>query len=176
MSFVTIRRALHAGHALTTLVLIATGLLIGFPDLRARLVGGYGRELADVHVYVGLAFIAIPALAAAVATPSLYRDTVRRLGPPDALTWRKLHIVLTLVAGLLLTVSGLALWLDAGMPLAVSDAALAVHEILTYVLAAALPVHLIAGRRKIVERARVLLGREPEFDPTLPPGPPDDAL
>ncbi len=169
MNFVSIRRALHVVHALTALALLATGLLIGFPDLRARLLGGYGRELAEIHVWTGIAFIAAPALALAAVGPSMYRDLVRRLGPPDPFTWKKLHIILTLAGGLLLTASGLLLWLDTGLPLVVSDVALEVHEVLTYMLAAAIPVHLFAGRRKIVERARALVGRGPRFECEFPP-------
>jgi cytochrome b subunit of formate dehydrogenase len=175
MNFVAIRRALHIVHALTALALIATGLLIGFPDLRARLLGGYGRELADIHVWTGIAFIAAPALALALVGASLYRDLVRRLGPPDPFDWKKFHILLTLAGGVLLTASGILLWLDTGLPLAVSDAALEVHEVLTYVLAAALPVHLFWGRRKIAERVRTLVGRGPRFESEFPTTPADDA-
>jgi cytochrome b subunit of formate dehydrogenase len=175
MSFVAIRRTLHVVHTLTALALIATGLLIGFPDLRARLLGGYGRELADIHVWTGSAFIAAPALALALVGASLYRDLRRRLGPPDPFRWKKFHILLTLVGGALLTASGILLWLDTGLPLAVSDAALAVHEWLTYVLAAALPVHLYSGRRKIAERVRALAGRGPRFESEFPATPADDA-
>ena len=175
MNFVSIRRALHVVHALTALALLATGLLIGFPDLRARLLGGYGRELLDIHVWTGIAFIAAPALAVAVVGPSLYRDLLRRLGPPDPFRWKKFHILLTLAGGLLLTVSGFLIWLDTGLPLALSDAALEVHEVLTYVLAGAIPVHLFYGWRKIAERARFLVGRGPRFESEFPPASADDA-
>ena len=41
----TLRRALHLLHAITALALVASGALIAFADLRASLVGGYGRVI-----------------------------------------------------------------------------------------------------------------------------------
>jgi cytochrome b subunit of formate dehydrogenase len=156
-----IRRATHALHAVTSLALIATGLLMEFPDLRAWLVGGYGLQIANLHDWVGAAFIAAPGLALALAARPLARDLRRRLGPPDGVTWKKIHLLASLVAAALLTVTGALLWLG-GLPLAVEDAALEVHSILSWVLAGSIPLHLVAARRKIVDLVAVRLGlREP---------------
>ena len=121
MSLVAIRRAFHHLYTLAALLLIATGLLLAEPDLRARLVGGYGREILDLHIWVGVGFIVIPVLALLAAARPLGRHLRRRLGPPDGVTWRKIHTVFTLVAGAALGLSGLLLWLDPGMPLALVD-------------------------------------------------------
>ena len=56
-----VRRALHAAHAGVSLLLLATGLLLGSPDLRARLLGGYGREVAQWHDLGAYAFLGVPA-------------------------------------------------------------------------------------------------------------------
>jgi cytochrome b subunit of formate dehydrogenase len=144
-----------------TLVLLATGFLIQWPDLRAQVVGGYGRELAEVHVWMGWAFAAAPALALALASRPLLDDLGRRLGSQEPLSWRKAHVVITLVAGALLTLTGIALWVLGALPVALLDASLEVHIWATWVLAISLPVHLVVARRKIVERVRVALGGEP---------------
>ena len=95
--------ALHAAHALTSLLLIATGLLLGYPDLRSALVGGYGRQILDGHLWIGWAYLGAPVVAGAVAGRPLLRDLARRLGPPDPpFVWRKLHIVASLAMTILL--------------------------------------------------------------------------
>jgi cytochrome b subunit of formate dehydrogenase len=157
----TTRRLLHAAHVVATLVLLATGFLIQWPDLRAQVIGGYGRELAEVHVWMGWAFAAAPALALALASRPLLDDLGRRLGSQEPLSWRKAHVVITLVAGALLTLTGIALWVLGALPVALLDASLEVHIWATWVLAISLPVHLVVARRKIVERVRVALGGEP---------------
>jgi cytochrome b subunit of formate dehydrogenase len=77
------------------------------------------------------------------------------------MSWRKAHVLITLVAGALLTLTGIALWVPRSLPLALLDASLEVHIWATWVFAASLPVHLVVARRKIVERVRMALGGEP---------------
>ena len=160
MTPVTKRRLLHAAHGVTVVALLATGFLIQWPDLRAKLVGGYGRELAEFHLWFGWAFAAAPLLVVGAAG-AVYADLRRRLGPPDPITWRKLHIVTTGVTGVLLTVSGIILWAFHELPLIVQDVSLEIHIWATWVVAASLPVHLVVARREIVERVRRLGGAEP---------------
>jgi len=162
MTLATTRRLLHTVHGATTLALLATGLLIQWPDLRAQVVGGYGRELAQFHLWFGWAFAAAPLLAGGAAG-ALFADLQRRLGPPDPITWRKLHIVITGVASALLTASGIILWWFHELPLLVEDVSLEIHIWATWVIVALLPVHLVAARRKIVERVRGFRGEEPRL-------------
>lgn len=154
MSVVGWRRFLHATHAVATLLLLASGALLQAPDLRARLVGGYGQEISLVHRAAGVAFVLVPLVALARAGRSLARDARRRLGPPDPFSWKKLHIALSLVATPLLAVTGLLLWFDAGFPLAVVDLALEGHAVLAWLFLGMLVVHLVAARRKIVSWLR----------------------
>lgn len=154
MSAVGWRRLLHASHAVATLVLLATGLLLQSPDLRARLVGGYGRELAQVHQGAAVVFAAIPLAALARAGRPLLRDARRRLGPPDPIGWKKIHIVSSLAGGLLLTVTGFVLWFDEAFPLVAADLALEGHAFLTWVFLVLLVIHLVAARRKIAGKVR----------------------
>jgi hypothetical protein len=165
MSPVGIRQALHHLYTAALLLLFATGLLLAQPDLRAFVVGGYGRQILDVHIWLGWVFVGLPVLVLLLAGRPLLRDLLRRLGPPDGVTWRKIHIVITLTAGIALGATGLVLWLDSGFPLAFSDVAVELHEIFSYLVIAILGLHLVAARRKIVVRTReiVLREREPLF-------------
>jgi cytochrome b subunit of formate dehydrogenase len=158
MSPAQVRRTGHAVHAVTTLVLIATGLLIEWPELRARLFGGYGLQLSAVHHWAGALFALAPMLAAAIAARPLARDLRRRLGPPDPVSWKKIHIVATLVLTVLLAGTGALLWIDPGVPIAVFDATVQVHVISTWGIIASLPIHLTAARRKIADVVAVALG------------------
>jgi hypothetical protein len=51
--------ALHAGAAVLTAMLAATGLLVTFPDLRAALVGGWALRVATLHHAAGASFLAL---------------------------------------------------------------------------------------------------------------------
>jgi len=153
-----IRFALHLIYALAVLVKVASGLLLTEPDLRAKLVGGYGREIMDIHLWSGWVFLGAPLLALALAAHPLLRDLRWRLGQPNGITWRKIHIVVTLSAGIILSLTGVLLWLDLELPLAFSDLMLELHDVLIWVVIAALSVHLFAARHKILLRTRRLLG------------------
>lgn len=150
-----VRRGLHGVHALATLALLATGLLLWSPELRGRAVGGYGRSILEIHLWTGLAFLAAPGLALLLAGRALLADARRRLAPPGLAPWRAFHLALTLAAGALLGASGLVLGFDTGVPLAVWDAARASHLWATWAMAAALPVHLVLAARALVSRYRL---------------------
>jgi len=68
-------RWVHAIYACIVIVLIATAIPIQFPDLRASLVGGYGRSFATVHEWAGVAMLALPVVVFA-ATPRMALETI----------------------------------------------------------------------------------------------------
>lgn len=154
-----VRRATHAVHAVTSLVLIATGLLIEWPDLRARLIGGYGLQLSAAHRWTGAVFALAPVLAAAVAGRPLVRDLQSRLGPGDRLSWRRAHAVGTGLLTLLLAGTGAVLWVAPDVSLAILDATAQVHLVSTWLVIASLPVHLFAARLRIASVAGMALAR-----------------
>jgi cytochrome b subunit of formate dehydrogenase len=167
MSLVGVRRSLHIGHAIMVVLLVLSGLLLGYPDWRARMIGGYGREILDVHMWVGWAFLALPVLALAIAARGLTRDLTRRLGPPDPpWAWPKLNIVTSLLFSTLLVVTGVLLWVEADLPLWLLDTSLDVHIVLTWVLVVSVPLHTFMARKRIVTRTREILGigPQPELD------------
>jgi cytochrome b subunit of formate dehydrogenase len=172
MSPASLRRAVHAAHAVTALALIASGLVIEFPELRVRLIGGYALWLMAFHDWTGVPFMALPLCALAIAPRPILRDLLRRLGPPDRFGWKKLHILASLLLSVVLALTGTVLWIDPAMPLALFDALVQAHVVATWLLIASLPVHLFEARRRIVDRVAVGLGlREP---PELVPGLPDE--
>ena len=161
MSAAHVRRLLHAIHALAVLLLLATGVLLFFPELRGAAIGGYGQRILTFHLWGGVAFGAAPLVAAALVASALHEDVRRRLGPPDPWSWRKTHIVLSLAASAGLVVSGVAIWFEDALPRAFGEPMHWVHDSLTVVLGAALPVHILMSRRKIVSRIREWLGVAP---------------
>lgn len=157
-----VRRWLHHVQAIAVIVLLATGWMIGDPDLRGRFVGGYGREILEAHLWVGLVLLAAPVLALGMAAGPLLGDAARRLGPPDPVwAWRKVHLSTTAALSLALSASGVLLWADLELPRGWLDTNLTIHLFATWVLAASIPLHLFKARRKIAARAGELLGRTP---------------
>lgn len=176
MSAVGWRRLLHSSHAVTTLVLLASGALLQAPDLRAGLVGGYGREVSLVHRVAGVLFVVVPLAVLLRAARPLARDALRRLRPPDPLAWRQVHLALSLGITPLLVVTGLLPWLGDRIPTAVGDVALEAHAALAWMFLAMLAAHLLAVRRKLGARLRDLRegrshpGDEPDDPLELPEG------
>ena len=152
-----IRWALHCIYALAVLLKVATGLLLTEPDLRAKLLGGYGREIMEVHMWSSWFFLGAPLLALVLAARPLLWDLRWRLRRPGGITWQKIHVVVTLSAGVILSLTGVLLWLDLGLPHAYTDPMLEVHDALIWVVIAALSAHLVAARRKILLRTRQML-------------------
>ena len=147
-------RRLHATYALVVFVLVATGLPIQFPDLRARLIGGYGRSIATVHEWAGAAMLVVPALVL-VAAPRRALNTVAFLSYRTAnLRLHAVNLWFTLIAGAGFVVSGFLLWAQASLPDSVLDASAGVHRGLSYVLYVMVPVHIIVGRKRTWEAVK----------------------
>ncbi len=177
----SVRRAMHAVHGVMAIVLISTGLLILWPEFRGRTLGGYGREVGEVHVYAGLAFAIAPVLAWLLVRRGLLAGSWERVAAEDLrTTWRKIHIVLTLTVSAVVSVTGLVMWLGADLPVEVWDAADQIHVVCHWIIVASLPIHLLVVRRTLVERVRLMLGGEPpelfQFaDDDIAPGTADDS-
>jgi len=140
---------LHLAYSLVVLVLIATGLPIQFPDLRASLVGGYGRTLATVHEWAGVALLAVPVLAV-VAAPGDALETIQiRSWRRDNLRLHAVNLWFTLVSGAVFVATGFIMWLQAGLPDGVVDAATEIHAALSYALYVMVPLHVITARERI---------------------------
>jgi len=154
---VAVRRSLHHIYAVSAIALMATGIFLTLPDLRARLIGGYGRQILDIHLWAGWIFLAAPPLALAAAARPLLADLRERLADDEGLSWRRIHIASSLTAGFLLGLTGIVMWWDPKIPRTLGDLVSNTHEILSWVVIAELGGHVVMARRKIVERTRALL-------------------
>lgn len=147
-------RALHAIHALGTLALLASGLLIQWPELRSWVVGGYGSAIARVHLWIGWAYLAAPALLLVVVAEPLRAELAQRLARSVRRSWASAHLLFTLAATALLGVSGILLLLDDWLPLHAWYAARSVHAWATWAVAATLLLHLVIAGRARAARER----------------------
>jgi hypothetical protein len=147
------RPLLHTVHLLTFLLLLATGLLLLLPGLRAAVTGGYSLSIRSAHRWGGVAFIVLPALI-------VWRAGPRRIVVATDVTafrrlWRGFHLGLTALLSLLLAASGAALWDKRVLPDGFADASAALHDWLTYAAVALLALHLgEVGVAAIVARVR----------------------
>ncbi|MFQ5479510.1 MAG: cytochrome b/b6 domain-containing protein [Candidatus Binatia bacterium] len=140
---------LHLWYSAVVLVLIATGITIQFPDLRAAFIGGYGRLLATVHEWAGVVMLAVPLVAVASA-PSRALETIRiRSFRTDNLRFHAFNLWFTLVSGVVFIVSGFVLWFQMSLPYAVVDLSTELHVVFSYGLYAVIPLHIIAARERI---------------------------
>ncbi len=135
------RPLLHTVHLLTFVVLLATGLLLLVPDLRALATGGYSLLIKEVHRWGGIAFLALPVvvvlrngLGSIVVRPA--RHTVRTV-------WQAMHVGITVIMSALLIGSGFLIWGKAALPETILDASIWVHDTFTYVALVLLGMHLV---------------------------------
>lgn len=156
---VLVRHVLHHLNAATAIVLMVTGVFLTLPDLRARVIGGYGREILDLHLWVGWVFLATPPVALLLARRDLLVALRERLSEGRA--WRRFHMASVLIAGFVLGLTGVILWLDLELSRVLADLVSNSHELLSWFVIAELGVHVVAVRRKTFERARMLLGLSP---------------
>ena len=141
MSPALARPLLHTAHLLTFTVLLGTGLLLFVPGLRGVLVGGYSLIIRQSHRWGGVAFVLLPAAI-------LLRVDVRRVFAPVTqrslrAAWQGLHVTLTLLTSLLLTVTGFVLWGKHLLPEALVDRSMQVHDWLTYAVVGFVGAHLL---------------------------------
>lgn len=154
MKITNIRSWLHNGNVILSFTLLITGLLMMFPDFRSQLIGGFGRELGLVHLWVGWGFLAFPLLFLPVAK-TLWSETQKRLSTKTPMRWRKVNLGFALAFAIGINLTGVILWWNDQVPLFVLDASLLLHQILTFAFIVSLSVHLYMARRGIAARLRV---------------------
>ena len=154
-----VRHALHHVYATMAIALMITGVFLTLPDLRGRLLGGYGRETLQLHLWAGWVFLAVPPLALLLGRRDLLTALRERL--TEGRPWRRFHMASVLIAGFLLGLTGIVLWLDLELSRTLADLTSNVHEWLSWFVIAELGVHVVVAWRKTYERARMLLGLSP---------------
>ena len=148
-------RGFHSLNAVMTVALIVTGLLITYPDLRAQLIGGYAMRLSEWHRWTGVAFIAIPLLWLCIAPTTVLRNIGWHLSAPRLDLWRKAHYAASLLASVVLVVTGILLWVDdVRITRATFELAITAHVASTWVVILMIPLHLLSTLHKVVRAKR----------------------
>lgn len=140
----------HAYYSLVVIVLIATGLPIQLPDLRAQIFGGYGRLLAAVHEWAGIVMLALPCAAFALH-PSRVVETVRiRSYRRESLRFHAINLWFTIASGVVFIATGFVLWFQDRLPDRLVDISMELHLLFSYVLYVSIPIHVFTARHRIV--------------------------
>lgn len=134
------RPLLHTAHLVTFAVLLATGLLLFVPSLRAAVTGGYSLLIRETHRWGGVAFVALPAAI-------IVRAGARSVFVPPAertlrTAWQGLHLGVTVLLGVVLTLTGFVLWGKRLAPEPILELSRTLHDWLTYGAVVLLAVHL----------------------------------
>ena len=141
MSPALARPLLHSAHVVTFLVLLVSGLLLLLPGLRAAVTGGYSLIIRETHLWVGVAFVILPAL---IILPCGIRQV---FAPPTQRTarsiWQGLHVAVTIVVSAVLVVTGFVLWGKEFVAEPLVEGSLLAHDWLTYATAVLLGLHLV---------------------------------
>ncbi len=165
-----IRRLVHDTNATAALALLLTGTLIAFPDLRSIVLGGYGNQLHDIHIWSGWTFVSVPLLGFIYKRKEIAAHLRRRLRPGRQNQLRRVHLAGSLACGTLFGITGLVMWWEAGVPLIVLDALLEVHIWLAWLMGFALLTHLYSARRGILGRTRQFFRRRKPTRAAASPG------
>lgn len=144
-------RWVHAIYACIVIVLIATAIPIQFPDLRASLIGGYGRSFATVHEWAGVAMLALPAVVLAVTPRKAVETILIRSYRREHLRLHAVNLWFTLASGVLFVATGFLMWFPSRFPDAVVDTSADVHRILSYLLYVMVPLHLVIASKRTWE-------------------------
>ncbi len=151
MKTFVIRRWVHRISGTAVLVLLVTGTLVTLPDLRTAVIGGQGRILSDIHLWIGLAFVLAPLMGLLYSKGSIIKNIARRLLDSSKIHWRRIHPSTALISGMMMCLTGPIMWLDSiwEYPVIVMDGVFLVHLTFAWVLGLALPMHLVMARRGI---------------------------
>jgi len=147
---------LHTSHAALFTVTFGTALLLLFPELRARFVGGYSATIKGIHLWFGIAALVVPVVVYAGARrwPKM---------PPWRFTgwWRGIHVRYTYWVTLIFGASGLVMWKPDYFSVGLSERMFSIHEWLTYAAGAVLGLHvLVVGTERALAALRWILARE----------------
>ncbi len=155
MSSALARPLLHTVHSVTFLALLATGLLLFMPGLRAAVTGGYSLVISEAHRWGGVAFVALPGLV-------ILRYGVRAVfAAPEQRTlrssWQGAHVAVMVLLSCVFAFTGFVLWAQDRFPELLVEGSFATHEWLTYAAIAFLALHLVdVGVTAFVARIRTV--------------------
>lgn len=147
------RPLLHTAHLFSFVALLATGLLLLLPELRASITGGYSLVIRQVHLWGGIAFALLPlAIILAFGPRAIFARPIAK-GPIGL--WKAAHLLLTFGMGGVFTVTGVAIWGREAISESLVDLSHSVHDGLTYPAALLATAHLLQiGLAAVLARTR----------------------
>ncbi len=128
---------LHWAITIAFFMLLMSGFLLLYPELRLELIGGYSLTLINVHKYVAIAYVPL----VLVYLWNLYM-VYTTLG-----LWQKIHIAAVSIFGALLVISGFGVWFYRDLPYRVVADSSSVHDIMTFLVIPVLLIHLTQIRK-----------------------------
>lgn len=152
-------RWLHLGIVATFTALLASGLLIQLPDWRASLVGGYGKWVAWVHQWTGVAMALLPLVALASAPRAAIATLARRARRRNQMRLHAAHLVFTSISAAVFTITGFVLWFQEHVPAVVADVSVELHVVFTYALLVAIPLHVVVSGRTALRNTLAYVSR-----------------
>ncbi len=155
-----VRRWVHRSNGTLAILLLFTGGLVTFPDVRAALIGGWGQMLSDVHVFSGFIFVTVPLLALLWKGSDLLDNLKKRILSSNKVHWRRVHLGVALLSASIMALTGPVMWLDARFefPVLIMDVIFFIHLTAAWVVGLSLPLHLWMARHAIARTGRKWLG------------------
>ena len=154
------QRWIHRVNSTAALVLLITGVMHTLPDIRSLLIGGYGRLIADIHLWTAAVFICSPILGLMLNGGSILNNVRIRVFKDPVWHWRRINLTCTVTICFSQACAGTMIWIDTmyPLPLAALDVLFFVHHIGAWYIGLMLPVHLWMARRAIVRIIRGWFG------------------
>ncbi len=156
-----IRRWVHRFVGTAVLVLLLTGALVTFPDVRTALIGGRGQLLSDIHMWIGFILIGAPIVALFMNGKEIYENIRQRMFEAETHTWRRYHLSLTICISTLMALIGCILLIDSKvieLPIVIMDLFFWIHLAGAWLLGGVLIIHLWMARRGIVRTLKQWFG------------------
>ena len=161
LTSVEIRRWVHRFVGLAVLVLLLTGVLVTFPDVRTVLIGGRGQLLSDIHMWTSVILIGAPIVALVMNGKEIFQNLKKRMFNAKTHTWRRYHLSLTVVAGVAMSLIGCVLLIDSKMielPIVMMDVFFWLHLAGAWLLGSVLLIHLWMAHRGIARTLKQWCG------------------
>ncbi len=130
----------HWGHTLLVLILLVTGALIFFPEVRLFLFSGYSLVFSQTHRYSGALYIPVTFAFIAIA---LKNGNKRRDIPAGIMSWKRTHIKILFITTIAFALSGISLWFSTLVSTRLLDVSAIIHQVFTLILLMILLLHLI---------------------------------
>lgn len=147
---------IHRVNTSLALLLLATGLLHTFPDVRRSLMGGYELVIADTHLWTGALFIVFPLLVLACSQKSMVHHLRGRMFKAERWNWRRINLTFSVHVCVFQAIAGFLIWSDNYFtyPVLLVDGLFLLHQGGAWYIGLLIPLHLWMARRAIIRTLR----------------------